>query len=403
VPQPAGSSSPRMLLRGAPSDCRQSVYLSGVEPSTAVTKSHHLLRTVACSKGDNHHQRLPLQLEPLFTIKRPGDAAAVITDNDHAEPDREHTLRSSGSNGPASSGEHVSLACTCSDASRMLDVLRTLQPRGRNRLWGSPPHTSRAYASRRVIEPMISLAFAIHSNRGVYAPLLGSGVSRAAGVPTGWEIVLDLIERVAVLHGEETQGDPEGWYRAQYDADPSYSVLLGELAGTAAERSQLLRSYFEPSEDEREQGLKVPTAAHHALARLVQAGYVRVLVTTNFDRLLEQALEAVGVNPSVIATPDAVEGALPIAHTQCTILKLHGDYLDTRVLNTAAELAAYDDRVDALLDRILDEYGLVICGWSGDWDTALVDAITRCPSHRFTTYWASVLSQRFVSNMLRGW
>jgi hypothetical protein len=40
-----------------------------------------------------------------------------------------------------------------------------------------------------VIDPLISLAFAIQSNKGVYALLLGSGVSRAAQIPTGWEIV----------------------------------------------------------------------------------------------------------------------------------------------------------------------------------------------------------------------
>ena len=45
------------------------------------------------------------------------------------------------------------------------------------------------------------LAFAIHENPGVYALLLGSGLSRSAGIPTGWEITLDLIRRVGALKG----------------------------------------------------------------------------------------------------------------------------------------------------------------------------------------------------------
>jgi hypothetical protein len=53
-----------------------------------------------------------------------------------------------------------------------------------------------------VIDPLVSLAFSLHTNRGAYALLLGSGVSRAAGIPTGWEVVLDLTERVAQLEGE---------------------------------------------------------------------------------------------------------------------------------------------------------------------------------------------------------
>jgi hypothetical protein len=45
--------------------------------------------------------------------------------------------------------------------------------------------------------------------------------------------------------------------------------------------------------------------------------------------------------------------------------------------------------MDALLDRIFDQYGLVVCGWSADWDVALADAIMRCPARRFTTYWVT--------------
>jgi hypothetical protein len=42
-----------------------------------------------------------------------------------------------------------------------------------------------------------------------------------------------------------------------------------------------------------------------------------------------------------------------------------------------------------LLARVLDEYGLIVLGWSGEWDTALVRAIQDCPSRRYPTYWAA--------------
>jgi hypothetical protein len=41
-----------------------------------------------------------------------------------------------------------------------------------------------------------------------------------------------------------------------------------------------------------------------------------------------------------------------------------------------------------LLHRVFDEYGLIVCGWSADWDIALCDALRACQNHRFTTYWA---------------
>lgn len=237
------------------------------------------------------------------------------------------------------------------------------------------------------MHPIIPLAVSMHANKGVYALLLGSGVSRAADIPTGWEVQLDLIRQVALLQGERCDPFPAEWYEVRFGEPPNYSKLLASLARSQADRSQLLRGYFEPNEEERERGVKLPTAAHRAIAGLVKDGYVRVVITTNFDRLLEHALEDEGIVPTVIASADAAEGALPLVHTPCTVVKIHGDYLDARIRNTEEELAAYPEALDRLLDRIFDEYGLLICGWSAEWDIALRASLERCRTHRFTTYW----------------
>lgn len=236
-------------------------------------------------------------------------------------------------------------------------------------------------------EPILKLALSVYNNQGVYALLLGSGISRSAGIPTGWEITLDLVRKLAALQGEKPEPDPDSWYRKKYGKAPEYSILLDELTNTPSDRQALLRSYFEPSEEEREQGLKVPTPAHRAIAKLVQLGYVRMILTTNFDRLLEHALQEIGIEPYIISTEDGLKGAMPYVHTRCYIIKLHGDYLDTRIKNTPEELADYSEELNGLLDRILDEFGLMVCGWSGEWDTALRNAILRTPNRRFTTYW----------------
>lgn len=237
------------------------------------------------------------------------------------------------------------------------------------------------------LEPILNLAMAMQATPGVYAFLLGSGVSRSAGVPTGWEIVLDLLRKVACQMNEDPEPEPEKWYRAKFGEDPDYAKLLETLAGTGAERAALLRSYFEPSREEREQGTKIPTAAHQAIAALAKLGHIRMILTTNFDRLVEIALEAEGVTADVISTEDDLKGAMPYAHSECTVIKLHGDYRDARIKNTPSELAEYPEALNLLLDRILDEFGLVVCGWSAQYDTALRSAILRCPSRRFTTFW----------------
>jgi hypothetical protein len=240
-----------------------------------------------------------------------------------------------------------------------------------------------------VIDPVYSLAFSVQANPGVYAMLLGSGVSRGARIPTGWEITLDLIRKLALVSGENAEPDPEKWYRDKFGKVADYSDILDALGKTPAERQQLIRSYVEPTPEEREEGIKRPTAAHRAVAALAAQGMVRVIITTNFDRLMETALGEAGMTPTVLSTPDQISGAMPLIHTQCCVFKVHGDYLDTRIRNSAGELAAYPKEFDTLLDRVLDEFGLIVCGWSSDWDPALRSAITRSPARRFTTYWAS--------------
>jgi hypothetical protein len=238
------------------------------------------------------------------------------------------------------------------------------------------------------LDPLLRLALALESNPGVYAVLLGSGVSRAAGIPTGWEVVLDLIGRLAAADGADPGPDPASWYRTRFSEDPQYTFLLDRLAATAAERAAILRAYFEPTDEDREAGRKLPTPAHRAVARLAALGVIRVIVTTNFDRLTEQALEQEGIVPDVIASKDAFLGAVPLVHARVVVLKLHGDYRDTRIRNTAQELAAYPAVVAGAVDRVLSEFGLIICGWSGAWDAALRAALLRDPVRRYTTYWA---------------
>lgn len=239
-----------------------------------------------------------------------------------------------------------------------------------------------------MIEGLTQLSFSMAENPGVYAVLLGSGVSRAAEIPTGWEIVLDLTRRLARAEGVEGDRDWAEWHRDRFGSEPGYSKLLDDLSLTAAERRSILHNYIEPAERDLEEGRKVPTPAHRAIALLVRDGLIKVIITTNFDRLMESALREVGVEPTVIKSVDDLKGASPLVHSRCFILKIHGDYLDNRILNTDDELETYPEEYGQLLDRIMDEYGLIVAGWSADWDPALRSAIARAPNRRFPTYWA---------------
>jgi hypothetical protein len=254
----------------------------------------------------------------------------------------------------------------------------------------------------------VMLATGIHAQPGVYALLLGSGVSRSAAINTGWEIVRHLIQKAAAASDPDdaashalAEADPEAWWTANGGGELGYSSLLAAVAPSSAARQGLLAEYFVASDEDRADGLKEPTAGHKAIAQLVKGGWIKVIVTTNFDRLMEQALDAVGVPFQVIARPDAVTGATPIAHTTATVVKLHGDWSDLEFRNTIDELDQYPEQWVDLLRQVFNEYGLLISGWSAEWDKALVRVLEATP-RRYPLYWDSRSSKSEVArNLLR--
>ena len=241
------------------------------------------------------------------------------------------------------------------------------------------------------IDPRVSVATAIHAAPGVNAVLIGSGMSTAAGIPNGWQVVQDLIRQVGRAEGCEPEllkTAPENWWRDTYGTDPRFDDLLAELAPTEAARKVLLKDYFDPPPSPGPR--MAPTPAHDALAQLCVRGQVRLILTTNFDRLIEHALYAAGVTPQVIASNDAIRGMAPLIHTSVpTILKLHGDYATTSLRISPAELAKYPAQWNRLLRSVFDEFGLLFVGWSANYDSALVNAILRSPARRYPSYWCT--------------
>lgn len=254
------------------------------------------------------------------------------------------------------------------------------------------------------MDPNLNLAFSVEKNPGCYALLLGAGISISSGVPSAWGVQDALIRQLAAVEQQDCGDDSFRWYQSKFGEVPTYEGLLESLAATQSERQSLLRDFFEPTDEQREAGEKVPSPAHRAIARLVQAGRVRVVLTLNFDTLLETALRDEGMEPTVVSQPSDIDGLNPLHSQKALIVHLHGDYLTpSAMLNTVGELASYEERVDKLLERILSEYGLIIAGWSAKYDPALVSALKRTPNPFYSTFWADpqalgAIAQSTLSN-----
>ena len=241
------------------------------------------------------------------------------------------------------------------------------------------------------IDRLTTLAFLLYSNKGAFAVLLGSGISRGAHIPSAWDVENSLIEQIAATQGISGEDDWHKWFRGFYGAEADYSSLLANIASTKTERVALMKGFFEPDENEKELGWKKPTIAHSSLARLIKNGYVKVILTTNFDRLMEEALGLEGVSFQVVQDESDLDKIVPLQHsTVPTIVKINGDYIDCRFRNTAAELSSYPERFKNFISRVFEDYGLITCGWSATWDTGLVSILKNALHSRYNAFFGYV-------------
>lgn len=232
------------------------------------------------------------------------------------------------------------------------------------------------------LDPIVSLSVALAEAPGTCAFFLGSGVSRDAGVPTGAEVRrqgLHRLRQVELGTSDQVSDDELAeWLEESDHGDLSYSELLQLIAPDAAVRREYLAKYFEGVE---------PAQTHEALADLAVRGVVSVFVTTNFDRLLEHALLARGIEPVVVSSDAELAAAVPREHASCVVIKPHGDYLQQTIRNTSAELAELEPRMTQELAEVFERYGLVVLGYSGS-DEGINEVLKQRRS-RYGLWWVA--------------
>lgn len=117
-------------------------------------------------------------------------------------------------------------------------------------------------------------------------------------------------------------------------------------------------------------------ACHRSIAALAQAGVLRAVVTTNFDRLLERAFEQAGIAYRVYATQERfaelktlLEENPPASgdSVQIAIVKVHGtvEDLNSMVDTMSQRLAGRPQELQEALSLLYARHHLLFLGFSG--------------------------------------
>ena len=158
------------------------------------------------------------------------------------------------------------------------------------------------------MNPIIQLAASALPGEKKYILLAGAGVSKDAGVPTAWDLMLETAKLLNCADG--CVGDPSAselseWFLSSQYAAMSYADLIGTVYPSHPEQQAFLAKFLS--------GYK-PGESHKLIAELVRRDIIRAIVTTNFDSFIEQALEVLQIPVQVIANDDDLEHSEPLIH-----------------------------------------------------------------------------------------
>lgn len=156
-----------------------------------------------------------------------------------------------------------------------------------------------------------SLTDQLVAGRG-WGVLAGAGISRESGLPLATELICVLLGLLGASV-ELTQ--------KILNVGLPFEVLMDTFVGNSDDR-RLLEVFAAFSGGEA-------NATHHTLAALAAAGHIDTLATTNFDLLLESALNVVMDSEQYIRRVSEADFALPLVEDRRTVLlKLHGSLDD---------------------------------------------------------------------------
>jgi len=234
------------------------------------------------------------------------------------------------------------------------------------------------------INPMIPLLINLADKRKRFVLFCGAGVSKEAGVPAGHDILFDILSKIYQQQQKREKYSKEEvvkWYHQKEGLkNMTYSELLSLIYPGMEQRRLYLNSFFED---------KQPRASHLMIAKMVKLGLIRFIITTNFDNLIEKALDLEGLRDkySVISTNDQAKNSDTWDKVEvCRIYKIHGDKDQGIIRNSPKELERLDEFIERDFQEIINRHGVIVLGYSGE-DEGVMRCFERREYHRYPIYW----------------
>jgi len=246
-----------------------------------------------------------------------------------------------------------------------------------------------------VSETFGRLVFALKNNPKDYCLFLGSGASIDSGAKDANTIAYAILKEIyeamsspfLSLTNQREKRKFDEWAKERR----SFSKILEEFAGNRSRRD-IIAKYVAKA---------TPSTGYKKLALLVKNGFFRGAFTTNFDNLLEKALQSQGLvingdfEVLVLGKDDEkviyskIRDFLRNRNQAFLVLKLHGDlHYPSTLRVTESETRRFSTKQSRCLSDCLNELGFIFVGYGGrDPDVLKVLGKTRQVS--YPHWWVS--------------
>ncbi len=229
--------------------------------------------------------------------------------------------------------------------------------------------------------------------------LLGAGASYSSGIPLAGEMVEKIARWGYCKENNLSIEDPrirrsdwypwlekQNWYRSDWERSQNYPYAIENILQPREDRRQffldILNTQVEPGE------------GYKYMAELMARKHVRTVLTTNFDRILQEVHR---VNRSIhhvdiIQTPSEYR-KLSTSPRYTQIVYLHGSVENYNDKNTLAETAHLDEGLVSRLLPLLRDHPLIVIGYRGAEASVmrhlLIDNAAAADGYRHGIYWCS--------------
>lgn len=209
------------------------------------------------------------------------------------------------------------------------------------------------------MNPIVKLAASALPGEKKFVLFAGAGVSKDAGIPTAWDLMLKTAGLLYAADCEVVKSNVnlEDWFVGSKYAQMEYSELIEKLYPSYPDQQDFLKGYL----DKYEIG-----QAHRGIAQLARRGIIRAVITTNFDHYIEKALIEKGLETQVISTDEDLKNSEPLIHCKAVrIYKPHGNLGHGALRNTPKDLQQLSPEMEKELIRVLSEHGVIVLGYAG--------------------------------------